>query len=166
MPTSSSMSATSSSTTARRRSCRAGRNSSTCASTYGSMGNVMLTEVPLVADVGYGLDDLIAAVEQLMTPSLRQKARRARRRGAASSASAAKTLRAQVVEQSGLGPEPAHRRSRDLGGRASSPIPTPSSCTRPARCICTASTSIRSAAASCSSTTAPISARASAPRPA
>ena len=30
-----------------------------------SMGNVMLTEVPLVADVGYGLDDLIAAVEQL-----------------------------------------------------------------------------------------------------
>lgn len=39
-----------------------------------SMGNVMLTEVPLVADVGYGLDDLIAAVEQLMTPALRQKA--------------------------------------------------------------------------------------------
>jgi thiamine pyrophosphate-dependent acetolactate synthase large subunit-like protein len=39
-----------------------------------SMGNVMLTEVPLVADVGYGLDDLIAAVEQLMTPALKQKA--------------------------------------------------------------------------------------------
>jgi benzoylformate decarboxylase len=39
-----------------------------------SMGNVMLTEVPLVADVGYGLDDLIAAVEQLMTASLKQKA--------------------------------------------------------------------------------------------
>src|SRR5882672_847808 len=39
-----------------------------------SMGNVMLTEVPLVADVGYGLDDLIAAVEQLMTASLKAKA--------------------------------------------------------------------------------------------
>ena len=39
-----------------------------------SMGNVMLTEVPLVADVGYGLDDMIAAVEQLMTASLKQKA--------------------------------------------------------------------------------------------
>ena len=41
---------------------------------FASMGNVMLTEVPLVADVGHGLDDLIAAVEQLMTPSIRQKA--------------------------------------------------------------------------------------------
>src|SRR4029077_19602529 len=40
----------------------------------GSMGNVMLTEVPLVCDVDYGLDDLIAAVEQLLTPALRQKA--------------------------------------------------------------------------------------------
>src|SRR5882672_10204491 len=39
-----------------------------------SMGNVMLTEVPLVADVGLGLDDLIAAVAQLMTPALKQKA--------------------------------------------------------------------------------------------
>src|SRR5215470_10721645 len=41
---------------------------------YASMGNVMLTEVPLVCDVGYGLDDLIAAVEQLVTPALKQKA--------------------------------------------------------------------------------------------
>jgi acetolactate synthase-1/2/3 large subunit len=39
------------------------------------MGNVIATEVPLVADVGYGLDDLIAAVEGLMTPALREKAR-------------------------------------------------------------------------------------------
>jgi thiamine pyrophosphate-dependent acetolactate synthase large subunit-like protein len=39
-----------------------------------SMGNVMITEVPLVADVGLGLDDLIAAVSQLMTPALKQKA--------------------------------------------------------------------------------------------
>src|SRR4029453_9628462 len=38
-----------------------------------SMGNVMLTEVPLVADVSYGLDDLIAAVEGMMTPALKQK---------------------------------------------------------------------------------------------
>jgi thiamine pyrophosphate-dependent acetolactate synthase large subunit-like protein len=41
---------------------------------YASMGNVMLTEVPLVADVGLGLDDLTAAVEQLMTPALKAKA--------------------------------------------------------------------------------------------
>jgi thiamine pyrophosphate-dependent acetolactate synthase large subunit-like protein len=39
-----------------------------------SMGNVMLTEVPLVADVALGLDDLYAAVEQLMTPALKAKA--------------------------------------------------------------------------------------------
>src|SRR5262249_56866287 len=39
-----------------------------------SMGNVMLTEVPLVADVGYGLDDLIAAVERFMRPALQHKA--------------------------------------------------------------------------------------------
>jgi len=41
---------------------------------HASMGNVMITEVPLVCDVGYGLDDLIAAVDQLLTPALRQKA--------------------------------------------------------------------------------------------
>jgi benzoylformate decarboxylase len=40
---------------------------------HDSMGNVMLTEVPLVADVGLGLDDLIAAVEGLLTPALKQK---------------------------------------------------------------------------------------------
>src|SRR6516164_8220016 len=64
---------------------------------FASMGNVMLTEVPLVADVGHGLDDLIAAVEQLMTPSIRQKAqeradevRRVSERN--------KTLRALVVD--------------------------------------------------------------------
>ena len=37
---------------------------------YHNMGKVMSTDVPLVADVGLGLDDLIAAVEQLMTPKL------------------------------------------------------------------------------------------------
>jgi thiamine pyrophosphate-dependent acetolactate synthase large subunit-like protein len=41
---------------------------------FASMGNVMLTEVPLVADVALGLDDLYAAVEQLMTPALKAKA--------------------------------------------------------------------------------------------
>jgi benzoylformate decarboxylase len=37
---------------------------------YNNMGKVMATDVPLVADVGLGLDDLLAAVEQLMTPAL------------------------------------------------------------------------------------------------
>ena len=41
---------------------------------FASMGNVMLTEVPLVADVSLGLDVLYAAVEQLMTPALHAKA--------------------------------------------------------------------------------------------
>src|SRR4051812_14364434 len=40
---------------------------------FNSIGNVMLTDIPLVADVGLGLDDLIAAVEQLVTPALKQK---------------------------------------------------------------------------------------------
>ncbi|HYX03860.1 MAG TPA: thiamine pyrophosphate-binding protein [Reyranella sp.] len=61
-----------------------------------SMGNVMLTEVPLVADVGYGLDDLIAAVEQLMTASLRQKAAE-RAEDVKKFSTMAKTLRAQIV---------------------------------------------------------------------
>jgi thiamine pyrophosphate-dependent acetolactate synthase large subunit-like protein len=38
-----------------------------------SMGNVMTTDVPLVADVAYGLDDLTAAVEQIINPSFREK---------------------------------------------------------------------------------------------
>ncbi|MCH7802611.1 MAG: thiamine pyrophosphate-binding protein [Acidobacteria bacterium] len=39
-----------------------------------SMGNVITTDVPLVADVGYGLEDLIAAIEGIMTPTIRKKA--------------------------------------------------------------------------------------------
>ena len=39
-----------------------------------SMGNVITTEVPLVADAAYGLDDLIDAVQSAMTPSLKAKA--------------------------------------------------------------------------------------------
>src|SRR5215467_14594558 len=61
-----------------------------------SMGNVMLTEVPLVADVGYGLDDLIAAVEQLMTASIRQKAAERAEEVKRFSTMAA-TLRGQIV---------------------------------------------------------------------
>src|SRR5438093_5312563 len=38
-----------------------------------SMGNVITTEAPLVADVGYGLDDLIAAVEGIMTGAIKAK---------------------------------------------------------------------------------------------
>ena len=38
-----------------------------------SIGNVITTEVPLVADVAYGLEDLIAAVEDIMTPTIRKK---------------------------------------------------------------------------------------------
>ncbi len=41
---------------------------------FESIGKVMNTEVPLVADVAYGLDDLQAAVDGLMTPALKQKA--------------------------------------------------------------------------------------------
>jgi thiamine pyrophosphate-dependent acetolactate synthase large subunit-like protein len=61
-----------------------------------SMGNVMLTEVPLVADVGYGLDDMIAAVEQLMTASTRQKAAE-RAEDVKKFSTMARTLRGQVV---------------------------------------------------------------------
>src|SRR3954464_688649 len=39
-----------------------------------SMGNVIEVDVPLVADVAMGLDDLNAAVAQLVTPALKQKA--------------------------------------------------------------------------------------------
>jgi thiamine pyrophosphate-dependent acetolactate synthase large subunit-like protein len=38
-----------------------------------SMGSVLATTVPLVADVGYGLDDLMAAVDGLMTPAIRAR---------------------------------------------------------------------------------------------
>ena len=65
--TSSSTSATSSSTTAPSPIVPRGPKFIDMRIDHWSMGNVMLTEVPLVADVGYGLDDLIAAVEQLMT---------------------------------------------------------------------------------------------------
>jgi len=37
------------------------------------MGNFLATTVPLVADVAYGMDDLIAAVNTLMTPAIKAK---------------------------------------------------------------------------------------------
>src|SRR5213076_2250726 len=39
-----------------------------------SIGNIIPVDVPLVADAAYGLDDLTAAVAQLMTPALKQRA--------------------------------------------------------------------------------------------
>ncbi len=63
---------------------------------FASMGNVMLTEVPLVADVALGLDDLYAAVEQLMTPALKAKAAE-RAAEVKKFAEQARTLRALVV---------------------------------------------------------------------
>jgi len=63
----------------------------------GSMGNVMNTEVPLVADVAYGLDDLKAAVEGIMTSTTYRKAReRAQEVGRFSEK--AKALRALVAK--------------------------------------------------------------------
>src|SRR5207249_361554 len=63
----------------------------------GSMGNVMNTEVPLVADVAYGLDDLKAAVEGIMTSATYRKAReRAQEVGRFSEK--AKALRALVAK--------------------------------------------------------------------
>lgn len=38
-----------------------------------SIGNVMTTAAPLVADVAYGTDDLLAAVQDLLTPELRAR---------------------------------------------------------------------------------------------
>jgi len=62
-----------------------------------SMGNVMNTEVPLVADVAYGLDDLIAAVEGLVTPAIRKRAQE-RAQEVRRFSEKAKTLRALVAK--------------------------------------------------------------------
>ena len=81
---------------------------------YASMGNVMLTDVPLVADVGHGLDDLIAAVEQLMTPAIRQKAQERADRGPARQR-AKQDVAGAGGQQPGVGQQPDHRRSSDMG---------------------------------------------------
>ena len=62
-----------------------------------SMGNVMATEAPLVADVAYGLDDLTAALEQLVTPSFKEKAA-ARATEVRRFGERARTLRAMVTK--------------------------------------------------------------------
>jgi benzoylformate decarboxylase len=62
-----------------------------------SMGNVITTEVPLVADVAYGLDDLIAAIEGIMTAATRQKAQE-RAQEVRRFSEQAKTLRARVTK--------------------------------------------------------------------
>jgi thiamine pyrophosphate-dependent acetolactate synthase large subunit-like protein len=62
-----------------------------------SMGNIIPTDVPLVADVAYGLDDLTAAVEQLLTPGLKEKAA-ARAQEVRKFSEKAKSLRALVVK--------------------------------------------------------------------
>ena len=136
-----STSATSCSTTARSPSSRATRSSSTCASTAWSMGNVMPTEVPLVADValrpgrpdrrGRGTDDLRRY----------KKARSARRRCGASARKRRRCARWCRRTRTGTAarcsPTASPRRSR------SSPTATRSSSTRQARWCCTASISTR-----------------------
>ncbi|MBI4483354.1 MAG: thiamine pyrophosphate-binding protein, partial [Acidobacteria bacterium] len=62
-----------------------------------SMGNVITTEVPLVADVAYGLEDLTAAVENFMTPALKKTVEE-RTREVRAFTERAKTLRALVVK--------------------------------------------------------------------
>lgn len=62
-----------------------------------SMGNIMSTDVPLVADVAYGLDDLTGAVEQLITASFREKAA-ARAQEVRRFSERAKTLRRLVAK--------------------------------------------------------------------
>jgi thiamine pyrophosphate-dependent acetolactate synthase large subunit-like protein len=62
-----------------------------------SMGNVMVTEVPLVADVAHGLDDLTAAVSQLLNQDLREKAAK-RANEVRRFSEKARTLRALVAK--------------------------------------------------------------------
>jgi len=62
-----------------------------------SMGNVIATDVPLVADVAYGLDDLIAAVEQLVTPELKDRVA-TRAEGVRKFSERARSLRALVTK--------------------------------------------------------------------
>jgi thiamine pyrophosphate-dependent acetolactate synthase large subunit-like protein len=80
-----------------------------------SMGNVIPTEAPLVADVAYGLDDLTAAVEGLMTPELRRKAAE-RAQEVRRFSERAKTLRALVAKN------PDWNRSPMLADRVTSEV--------------------------------------------
>src|SRR5207244_5200353 len=62
-----------------------------------SMGNVITTEAPLVADVAYGLDDLIVAVEGMMTPAIKAKVQE-RSEEVRKATERNKKLRAQLVK--------------------------------------------------------------------
>ena len=62
-----------------------------------SMGNVITTEVPLVSDVAYGLDDLIAAIQSIMTASLKSKVEE-RTEGVRKFTEQAKKLKALVAK--------------------------------------------------------------------
>jgi thiamine pyrophosphate-dependent acetolactate synthase large subunit-like protein len=62
-----------------------------------SMGNVITTEAPLVADVSYGLDDLIAAVQGIMTSAIKAKAQE-RSQEVRKFTEQARTLRAQITK--------------------------------------------------------------------
>src|SRR6266704_1046639 len=80
-----------------------------------SMGNVMNTEVPLVADVAYGLDDLKAAVEGIMTSAMYGKARE-RAQEVRRFSEKAKALRALVAKN------PEWNRSPMLADRVTSEV--------------------------------------------
>lgn len=62
-----------------------------------SMGNIITTEAPLVADVAYGLDDLIAAIQGIMTPAIKARVQE-RTEEVRRFTDRAKTLRAQIVK--------------------------------------------------------------------
>jgi thiamine pyrophosphate-dependent acetolactate synthase large subunit-like protein len=95
---------------------------------HGSMGNVMLTEVPLVCDVGYGLDDLIAPVEKLLTPGLRQQP------NAPTADAFSEWAKSRARRWSTIRTGTRARSSPIVTWEiAKSPIPMPSSCTRRAR---------------------------------
>src|SRR5437762_8137049 len=62
-----------------------------------SMGNVITTEAPLVADVSYGLDELMVAVEGMMTPAIKAKVQE-RTEEVRKATERNKKLRAQLVK--------------------------------------------------------------------
>ena len=165
-PTSSSTSATSCSTTRRAPMVPRSTPFIDMRIDGASMGNVLPTAVPLVADVAYGMDDLIAAVKDVLTPAIetRIRERAAEVRGVQRLGPAPA---AAGREEPRLGSASAPRGPSDLRGGAVGGPRTRSSSTRPARWSSrTASSSIRSGDGSCSSTTARTSGRAWASRPA
>ena len=78
-----------------------------------SMGNVITTDVPLVADVAYGMDDLITAVEGLMTPKLRRRAKERIEQTRAFGEKGAE-IECTCDQESLLGSEPSVGRASDL----------------------------------------------------